>query len=91
MSLEQASAAAMAITLPGMGTSRYTSPLCLSVTVTTCVNAGTGSMLWIGLELGNSNWISITSQEFFFKAASTGIKLFGDSQLLMLMAKLCCH
>lgn len=32
-----------------------------------------------GLELGNSSWVSIASQELFFKAASTGIKLFGDS------------
>lgn len=63
----------------------------LSATVTTCVNAGIGSMLWIGLEQGNSSLISITSQELFFKAASTGIKLFGDSQLLMLMTKSCCH
>lgn len=61
------------------------------VTVTTCVNAGTGSMLWIGLELGNSSLISVTSQELCFKAASTCIELSGESKLLMLMTKLCCH
>lgn len=62
-----------------------------SVSVTTCVNARTGSMLWIALEVGNSSLISLTSQELFIKVASTGIKLFGDSQLVMLMTKLCCH
>lgn len=62
-----------------------------SVTITTCVNARTGSMLWIALEVGNSSLISLTSQELFIKVASTGIKLFGDSQLVMLMTKLCCH
>lgn len=40
------------------------------VTVTACVNAGTVSMLWMVLELGNSSLISVTSQELFFKPAS---------------------
>lgn len=53
-----------------------------SVSVTTCVKA---------LEVGNSSLISLTSQELFIKVASTDIKLFGDSQLVMLMTKLCCH
>lgn len=61
------------------------------VTVIAGVNAGTGSVLWIGLELGNSSLVSVTSQELCFKAASTCTELFGESKLLMLMTKLCCH
>lgn len=38
------------------------------VTATACANAETGSILWIGLELGNSSLISVTSQELCFKA-----------------------
>lgn len=54
------------------------------VTVTACANAGTVSMLWMMLELGNSSFISITNQELFFKTASIGMKLSVESQIFML-------
>lgn len=53
------------------------------VTVTACANAGTVSMLWMMLELGNS-FISIANQELFFKTASIGMKLSVESQIFML-------